>query len=110
MRLFIWILKFYPRAWRTRYEAEMLALLEEHHITFLTVFDLLFGAFDAHLDPYYRSERMLFSFKSVRYCRADLHYSPCGCHFLHVYLVYANNYVSSPGRCNGNYLSFNSWT
>jgi len=66
MRLFTWILKFYPRSWRTRYEAEVLALLEEHHITFLTVFDLLLGALDARLDPYYRSERMLFSFKSVR--------------------------------------------
>ncbi|MCL6442166.1 MAG: hypothetical protein K6T83_01660 [Alicyclobacillus sp.] len=45
-----WLLRLYPRAWRERYEQEMLALLEEHKITPATVLDLLIGALDAHLN------------------------------------------------------------
>ncbi|WP_067929194.1 hypothetical protein [Alicyclobacillus shizuokensis] len=45
-----WLLQLYPRAWRERYEQEMLALLEEHKITPVTVLDLLIGALDAHLN------------------------------------------------------------
>ncbi|HEY7415989.1 MAG TPA: hypothetical protein VH593_12400 [Ktedonobacteraceae bacterium] len=44
MKFMHWILRFYPLQWRERYEQEMLSVLEEHHITLLTVFDLLFGA------------------------------------------------------------------
>jgi DNA-binding PadR family transcriptional regulator len=54
MRLVLWILRLYPPAWRERYEAEMVALLEQHQITFWTVLDLLVGALDARLDPHYR--------------------------------------------------------
>jgi DNA-binding PadR family transcriptional regulator len=66
MKLVTWIVKLYPRKWRERYEIEMLALLEEHQITFLTVFDLLFGVVDARLDPHYRTERDLLAFKNPR--------------------------------------------
>jgi hypothetical protein len=41
------LLRLYPRAWRERYEAEMLALLEQHDVTILTRIDLLRGALDA---------------------------------------------------------------
>ncbi len=44
------LLRLYPRAWRERYEAEMLALLEEHDVTLATRLDLLRGAFDAWQD------------------------------------------------------------
>lgn len=44
------LLRLYPRAWRERYEAEMLALLEEHDVTLATRLDLLLGAFDAWQD------------------------------------------------------------
>jgi hypothetical protein len=44
-----WLLLLYPRAWRERYEAEMVAVLEQHHITLKTLGDLLLGALDAHL-------------------------------------------------------------
>lgn len=54
MIIIAWILRLYPRAWRQRYEQEMLVLLEEHDITFFTGLDLLLGALDARLDPYYR--------------------------------------------------------
>ena len=64
MKLATWIVKLYPRAWRERYAEEMLALLDEHQITPLTVFDLLFGVVDARLDPHYRTGRALFTFKS----------------------------------------------
>lgn len=54
MPLVFWILRLYPSRWRERYEAEMVALLEEHHITLWTILDLLIGALDARLDPHYR--------------------------------------------------------
>jgi DNA-binding PadR family transcriptional regulator len=66
MRPITWLLRLYPRAWRDRYETEMLTLLEQHHITLATIVDLLLGALDAHLDPYYRSESPLFSFNNKR--------------------------------------------
>src|SRR5262245_17448895 len=44
------LLRLYPRAWRERYEAEMMALLEEHDVTLATRLDLLRGAFDAWQD------------------------------------------------------------
>ncbi|MBV9228495.1 MAG: toll/interleukin-1 receptor domain-containing protein, partial [Chloroflexi bacterium] len=51
----IWVLNFYPRGWRQRYEEEMITLLEQHTVTPATTFDLLLGALDAHLDPSYRT-------------------------------------------------------
>lgn len=44
-----WLIRLYPRAWRERYEDEMLAVLEQHRITPSTVVDLLIGALDANL-------------------------------------------------------------
>ena len=41
------LLGLYPRAWRERYGAEMLALLEQHDVTLATRLDLLRGAWDA---------------------------------------------------------------
>ena len=58
MRIVIWIVQCYPRAWRERYEGEMRALLEQHTITPFTIFDLLFACLDAHLDPHFRTQRM----------------------------------------------------
>lgn len=55
MWLVLWILRLYPPAWRERYAAEMVALLEQHQITLWTMLDLLVGALDARLDPHYRS-------------------------------------------------------
>src|ERR1700730_364971 len=51
-----WILNFYPRRWRERYQEEMLAVLEQHTISLVTLFDLLLGALDARLDPAYRTQ------------------------------------------------------
>lgn len=59
MKSIFWILHLYPRAWRERYEPEMLVLLEEYPITFFTGLDLLWGAFDTWLDPYYRRASVL---------------------------------------------------
>jgi len=66
MRPGTWIIRLYPRGWRQRYEEEMIALLEQHTVTTATIFDLLLGALDAHLDPSYRTERALFLFKDER--------------------------------------------
>lgn len=44
-----WLLRLYPRAWRERYETEMLALLEAYPATWSTAVDLLIGALDANL-------------------------------------------------------------
>ena len=48
----MWLLRVYPHAWRDRYEHEMLALLKQHDVTFVTRLDLLSGAFDAWLDQW----------------------------------------------------------
>jgi hypothetical protein len=44
-------LRLYPRAWRERYGAELLAVLESGPFTGRTRLDLLRGAFDAHVHP-----------------------------------------------------------
>ena len=44
-------LRLYPRAWRRRYETEMLAVLEARPVTNRVRFDLVRGALDAHLNP-----------------------------------------------------------
>jgi hypothetical protein len=51
-----WILELYPLAWRRRYREEMLALLEQHHVTWRTVIDLLWGALEARFDPHFKAE------------------------------------------------------
>jgi hypothetical protein len=43
------LLRLYPPAWRERYGEEMLALLEQHHLSMRTRIDLLRGALDAQL-------------------------------------------------------------
>lgn len=49
------MLALYPNTWRTRYEEEMLALLEQHPPTLLTLLDMLRGAFEAWIDPFFQS-------------------------------------------------------
>jgi hypothetical protein len=44
-------LRLYPRAWRRRYETEMLAVLEARPVTNRVRVDLLRGALDAYLNP-----------------------------------------------------------
>lgn len=53
-----WLLRFYPRSWRERYEEEMQALLEQHHPTWRTGLDLLLGACEAQLDWVLRRRSM----------------------------------------------------
>lgn len=45
------LLRYYPPAWRTRYEDEVTGVLEQHRVSYATWLDLARGAFDAHLDP-----------------------------------------------------------
>ena len=49
------IVRLYPRAWRTRYGEEMLALLEMRPASGRRRLDLLRGALDAHMHPPRRS-------------------------------------------------------
>jgi hypothetical protein len=44
------LLRLYPRAWRDRYESEMLALLEDRSPGPMELLDLVRGAFRSHLD------------------------------------------------------------
>jgi len=46
-----WLLRFYPAAWRERYEEEFGALLDDCPRNLSVVVDLLLGALDAHLSP-----------------------------------------------------------
>jgi hypothetical protein len=43
------LLRLYPRSWRARYEAEVVAVLEQHGCTTRTLVDLVVGALDARL-------------------------------------------------------------
>jgi putative oligomerization/nucleic acid binding protein len=45
------LLRLYPQRWRQRYEEEVGALVDDGPLRAGTVFDLLLGAFDAHLHP-----------------------------------------------------------
>ena len=45
------LLRYYPPAWRERYEDEVTDVLSQHQVSFSTWLDLARGAFDAHLDP-----------------------------------------------------------
>ncbi len=45
------LVRFYPRAWRDRYEDEFLALLEARPPTSRDMLDVVRGALDAHLHP-----------------------------------------------------------
>lgn len=45
------LVRFYPYAWRSRYEEELLAYLEQSPISFSDGLNLLYGAVDAHLHP-----------------------------------------------------------
>ncbi len=53
-----WIIRLYPRAWRERYEEEILAVLELHRSTWRTRLDLLGGAWEAQLDWAMRRKQM----------------------------------------------------
>ena len=46
-----WILKLYPEPWRNRYEPEFRALLEDAPMGLMDLFDIAFGAIDAHIRP-----------------------------------------------------------
>jgi hypothetical protein len=61
-----WLLRFYPRVWRDRYEEEMLALIEEHKVTSATVIDLLIGALDANLNYNEFTEGVTYMINRIR--------------------------------------------
>lgn len=49
-RLAARLLRLYPRRWRDRYEPELRALLDEHHVRLRTLADLVAGAVRARLE------------------------------------------------------------
>ncbi len=51
MKLVQYLVWLYPKQWRSRYEEEFLAMLEQRPISLLDSVDLLFGALDAYLHP-----------------------------------------------------------
>jgi hypothetical protein len=54
-----WLLRLYPAAWRERYEVEMRDLLDDLPARPDAAFDLIRGAFRAHLRALYRPARLL---------------------------------------------------
>jgi hypothetical protein len=44
-------LRLYPAAWRERYDAEFLRVLQERPVRLSSSFDVILGAIDAHLHP-----------------------------------------------------------
>lgn len=67
-----YVLRLYPRAFRERYEEEILAMLEQRPLSFADILNLLTGACDAHLHPHLGtsgmawSERILQMFLTLR--------------------------------------------
>ncbi len=67
-----YLLRLYPRAFRERYEDEMLAMLAQRPLSFADTLNLLTGACDAHLHPQLGtsgmawSERMIQMFLTLR--------------------------------------------
>src|SRR5215469_7739029 len=80
MKIVTWILNFYPHRWRERYQEEMLAVLEQHTISLVTLLDLLLGALDARLDPAYPTKEG-FMFHRLRDTRTLSHLSMRALHF-----------------------------
>lgn len=64
-----WLLRVYPPAWRQRYQEEMLALLEEHQITWRTRVDLLLSALDAWMNPQVMGPKRLSTAEQALYLR-----------------------------------------
>lgn len=54
-----WLLRLYPRAWRTRYEDEFAALLEQCPFSLSDLLDIFIGAIDARLHPHIPRGEML---------------------------------------------------
>lgn len=50
-----WLVRLYPRAWRRRYEAEFLALLEQQALTARDILDIVRGSLDAHWTGSFRN-------------------------------------------------------
>ena len=72
MRIEKWLLRLYPRVWRTRYEEEVLALLEVRSLSSVHCLEMILEALDAHLHPQFGtrgmpvSERVAHLFHSLR--------------------------------------------
>ncbi len=67
-----YLLRLYPRTWRTRYEDEVLAMLEQRPLSVIDGVNLFFGALDARLHPHLCTsgmslyERILAMFVTLR--------------------------------------------
>lgn len=72
MRLEKYLLRLYPRVWRTRYEEEVLALLELRPLSSVHCLEMILEALDAHLHPHFgtrempASERIVHLFHTLR--------------------------------------------
>jgi len=51
------LVRLYPRAWRARYEEEIVTLLDQQHTSLKGGVDLVRGAVDAHLHPHFVTGR-----------------------------------------------------
>ncbi len=66
------MIRLYPRVWRTRYEEEVLALLELRPLSSIHCLEMLLEALDAHLHPHFGtrgmsvSERVAHLFHTLR--------------------------------------------
>lgn len=54
-----WLVRFYPRGWRERYEEEFLAMLEQRPASVWDLFNVALGVLDARLRPQVVTERSI---------------------------------------------------
>jgi hypothetical protein len=60
-----YVVRLYPRAFRQRYEDEMLAMLEQRSLSLGDTLNLLIGVCDAHLHPQLGTSRMAWSERMI---------------------------------------------
>lgn len=68
MNIYKLLLRFYPCAWRVRYEEEFLIVLASHPFSLLEGIDVMRGALDAHLHPYLGTATMVPTEKIRQMC------------------------------------------
>jgi hypothetical protein len=62
------LLRLYPSHWRERYGAEFTALLEDHPLSFKTLFDIMSAALEAHMTSFNSAQRQGAALNGVLWC------------------------------------------
>jgi hypothetical protein len=60
MKLLLWFVRLYPKAWRDRYQVEFIAMLEQYEKPRVSdILDVILGAIKAHLQAMLQSKKRM---------------------------------------------------